>query len=367
MRYTNIPSSIGIDLVGFKYELGSDREPDGRFGTSHLMEHLAFDALKDLYPVMNRYGISYNAYTDNDRIVFHFTGLSEHVKRTSIESFKKVTSCSHIWTRERFDAEKEIVLQEYGDAFNDQISGFILNILRQKYGYFGTIGRRRDIEAFTYEQSIEFLQKFAAPSLVCETGSNQVEDHLPRVEYTDAEGTPCRVVCGDYDVEVEEIPKENKTLVGLIGNKPLSLDVKNQLGLVMACLNDGFESPFYQEIREKHSLSYFSSGSSIGIHDKHVPIFFACTSNERGNELRDVYHGLFSGDIRRFLTKERFDICYDGATASMKMERLVPYHFAMASVLGKDRHAGLESFTYEQAVELAESVLNLDNLEFIAY
>jgi predicted Zn-dependent peptidase len=292
----------------------------------------------------------------------YFAGIEDNLDQLSSLLYEKVTSGTFTWTKEAFEIEKQTVLQEYEDTFNEQTSGVVENLFRRYYNYFNPIGLRSDIEAFTYEQSLAFRERFKTPNLVCQVGSglefswekpNATPRDLPKF--------------GAYEAPLEIVPKEGKTVVGLISKAPVSKECHNQVQMVLNCLNDGLESPLYQEIREIRGLSYYSAGHLDPVRGSSVPLFFSATSNAKAKKLRKVYEDFFSGDLSRHITPDRFEDCYSANRVGLRMCELLPHTGAKVTALEDSPYTGLEGFTYEKCLETLQKYLTLDNFEEFSF
>ena len=106
-------------------------------------DHLQEDFDKD--------GIDWNAYTSSNEIVFYMTGLEEKVEKWKYE-FIKLLGGFNV-TKEDFENERKIVLEEYMDAFNNQTSAHEMNLLRSKFNDFSPIGAKKDLQDLKYSAS----------------------------------------------------------------------------------------------------------------------------------------------------------------------------------------------------------------------
>ena len=373
MINVQIPSNIGIDLLGIIYSLGSDYEKEGQRGTHHLMEHLMCKPFDHMLPKLKRLGLDYNAFTSTDRIVFYFEGLNESLELVAKELYDLITSGTYTWSKEDFDNEKKTVLQEYEDVFNEQVGGTFANTFRKHYKYFDPIGLRPDVERFSYEESLKFRARFQHPKLLCQVGNQNIivsNENLPSIEFPNP-------IFGTYNTQLEEIPKkkkflgifgaDGKTVVGLVSKHTIPRSEINRIGMVVCCLNDGLESPLLQEIRDKNGLSYFSVGSIFPMFNVGAITFLSCTSNHSAIKLRNVYTQFLSGDLSRHISQERFNDCYSGTMVSKKICDKLPHRGARVRVLESSPYDGLEGFTYEEALHLLDKHFKLDNFAEIAY
>ena len=71
------------ELSGFYiiYEGSTNLEKPGWYGLSHTMEHLVCKSFFHLIEDFDKFGISWNAYTDTNNIVFYFTGLDSKLNK----------------------------------------------------------------------------------------------------------------------------------------------------------------------------------------------------------------------------------------------------------------------------------------------
>jgi predicted Zn-dependent peptidase len=362
-KYVNVPSKIGIGLLGLIYPLGSDFEIEGHYGTHHLMEHLMCKSFDHILPKLKRLGIQHNAYTSNNRIVFHFEGLDEKLELIAQEVHDLITFGKHTWAEEEFNNEKKTVLQEYEDRFNDQISGTLSNIIRKYYNCFEPIGLRTDIENFSYEDSLKFRKRFNRPTIICQVGKSSIggeNKNNPKSKIR-------KPLFGAYDVPQEVVPKEGKTVVGLLSKSVAPKNEINKLNFIINCLTSGIESPLYQEIREKRGLSYASFGWVNEFFQSGVIAFMAVTSNKNTKKLIKVYEDFFSGDLLRHIPQDRFNDCYDECMINKMMCERLPHDGVKATVLQDSPFEGLDEFNYEEALKLLNKYFKFDCFQEIKY
>ena len=362
--HTKVSSDIRMNLLAIGYDAGGNFEKDGNRGTSHLMEHLMCKTFDDQLSKMKRLGIDYNAFTSDKRVVFHFSGLEESIEEMGQLFFDRITKQEVLWDKESFENEKRTVLQEYGDAFNSQVGGFIQNVIRKHYGSAGAIGIREDIENFTYEDSLECAKFYKTPRFVCEVGKSVVTP----AEFAE-ELTQFSYKFGEKSLEEEpNVPKEGKTAVGLLGTKPMTDANHAKLSLIIECITGGIESPLYKEIREDRGLSYFSAGTSFNVGLNEVPVFLASTTNDKAEEVGDVYREFFDRNLSDIVSEERFDVCKSSILVDEKKAERLPHSGAMATIVkGNNPFEGIAELTYEDAIETFSDLFSNDNLMPISY
>ena len=113
MAYYYTKTSIKMTNLTIAYNMGGLFDQEGQRGISHLMEHLVCETFKDEYPELAKYNVEWNACTGYDVVKVYFTGLDKYFtpewKRRLVNKLTGGLKMS----KERFEAEKKIVLQEY--------------------------------------------------------------------------------------------------------------------------------------------------------------------------------------------------------------------------------------------------------------
>lgn len=359
-----IPCSIGIGFLGIAYPLGSDYEEEGYRGTHHLMEHLVYKSFEHLWPKLTRLGIIHNAYTASDKIAFHFSGIENRLVQVAEELYNLITSGKCYWTKEEFDTEKELVLQEYSDAFNEQLEGVITNTLRRYFGYYDTLGLSNDIVRFTYEDSLRLCDKFTAPEFVCQVGKKEYiningtrpkkkEFTVPRFYY--------------HNIPTEPVPKQDQTVVGMLYKGAVTSFLYNKLSFVQKCLTAGLESPLYQALQGKSGLAYITEDNIQRVYDYCVPSFFSVTDNDKAKKLIKTYNEFFSGNLHRHISKERFENCMCGEMVSKETCDLLPFQGVFITVMEDNPFTCLDTLTYEDTLYLLDTYFKRECFEQIVY
>ena len=376
-----IPNKIEMGLFGVSYrQLGGFFEKPGTRGTNHLMEHLMCKPFDHMREQLKGLGIDHNAYTADNSVVFYFSGLTESLKEVCEELYEKITRATNVpWTKEAFEMEKATVLQEYGDNFNSQESGFYYNLLRTHYNYCGAIGYKSDIEAFTYEQSLERAWNFTIPNIICQVGEEFVK--IEKYKSTGmgdgsvsddpilyAAVNPPQIKFDTYSLELESVPKEDKTVVGMLGHTPTNVSDTQVMGFIINCINGGLESPLYDEIREKRGLSYYSAGEAIYVGERCLPLFFSSTTEDNVVTLEKVYDDFFDKDGKDVISQDRFNTCKKHYAIKQKMADILPHSGAKTTILGDlNPFDGVSEFTYDMVVDKYNSLMRLENYIPVKY
>ena len=155
------------DLSGFYiiYYGSTLLEERGNYGISHLMEHLMCKNFEHLREDFEKEGIDWNAYTSSNEIVFYFTGLDRYLSKRRNELVDLMSDFNI--SKQQFENERKIVLEEYSDYFSDQTESHMLNLTRKLFNVYDPIGLREDLESLKFMDCLNFFEKqFAQPSKI---------------------------------------------------------------------------------------------------------------------------------------------------------------------------------------------------------
>ncbi len=384
-----VPNVIPMGLFGLAYrQVGGFFEKPGERGTSHLMEHLACKPFDDMREELTSLSIDHNAFTSDNQIVFYFSGLTEELKTVVERLYEKITKPgSEPWTREGFEAEKNTVIQEYGDQFNSQESGVYWNLLRRHYNYAGPIGILEDIQSFTYEQSLVRAAEFTVPSIICQVGEEFIkpDTRFPSSDTTGigtsmsgidptgnmmyASKNPKQIEFGYYNnLEQEPVVKDSKTIIGLLGKVPFDIKDVQVMSFLISCINGGLEAPLYDEIREKRGLSYYSASETIYVGERCLPMFFASTTEDNIETLEKVYRNFFERSPEDAFNESRFNAVKKAFSVKRRMVDVLPHSGAKTMVLGDiNPFEGIAELTYEQALNKYAELMKFENYVPVKY
>lgn len=353
--------SLKATSLNIVFNAGALYEAEGKKGTMHLMEHLVCKTFKKLHPVFTKYNVSWNAYTGDEYVVFYIAGLDAYVtpemKKEYVDSI--LGGIEKAVSKEEFENEKKTVLQEYGDVFADISSGSYANAMRAHFGYYDAIGKKEDIENFTYEDMVAAKKEFfTKPARIIEIGPTKTD--FSYVEFEKERHTPLTLKFSKKQVfESEEIASAEKTAFNVFSKKLVKKSDYPYLNVAQMMLNRGLESPLYQEIREKRGLSYFSQSSISTFINKGLISFISCTDDNNVEELENVYKDFFS-DVKKHLTKERFDDIMQKFDVGKENRKIFRYSDNSDLIRKGDicMPKNMSKVTFEKVVEVAEKYLN---------
>lgn len=310
--------------------------------------------------------INHNAYTSDELVVVHFTGLSSKLEPLAKDIVAKLCGGVDVVTEEMFKNEKKIVLQEYGDAFAHPIKSALYNGLRKVYGAYGPIGERSCIENFTYDDFKQtYEEKYRKPSLIIYVGPTGM--NFDQVEFNTTPATPFSmpVYSETRDIVLEKNPDIDRRLISCFSNVVCNREDSKAFEVACDMLGAGLNSPLYQKLREKRGLSYYSYSEVLRFGTDVVPFFSAGTDKNSAEKVIDIYDDVF-GNLDKYLTKERYDLVMSEAKASREIHKLLRFENFDDIVTRELGYAlnddDLDTLTFEGVVEVAKRYISLPHI-----
>ncbi len=307
-KYMIINLKSKTDLSGFYivYEGSTNLEKPGWYGISHLMEHLVCKAFDHLQDDFDRDSIDWNAYTDSNNIVFYITGLDEKVNKWKYKLIELLSEFKI--TKEEFENERKIVLEEYSDYFNNQTDAHILNLGRKLFNDYDAIGLKKDLENLKYLDIINFWElQYSQPSKIINVSKNSdFENNL--IDFANRKITR-KLEFGNYSTPLElNNDFKGKSSIAIIS--PIIDSDFGYIHYINYMLSFGLKSPLYQEVREKRGLVYFIGCHQSRVNKQTINSITTQTSEKNFDTLVDVVGDVIKNPDK-YLTKERFDIIND--------------------------------------------------------
>lgn len=361
MSIINLPSQT--DLSGFYvvYKGSTNLEKKGIYGLSHLCEHLVTKCLDPYQDELDRLGITFNAYTSGDDIVYYMKGLDRSLSQWR-NKFVDLLGDFNV-TKKDFENERNIVLQEYMDSFNDQTANHWLNLHRKIYNNFHPIGLKEDLENLKWMDVLNFIElQYSNPSKIINVSKN--------VEFgADIDfGTPkqnVRYVKGDYPNDLQR-DNDYKGKVSLLMASDLIDDNGDgnfgRIEFVNNMLASGLKSPFYDEIREKRGLIYYIGSSMHPMNTQGINAIYTMSSAENINKIVDIIDVIFKNPVK-FLTEERFNIVKESLVIKKEQQDINRYSNVdkWISPEGRSVFDVLDTITYDDILDVADEYFNIDN------
>ena len=155
------------DLSGFYilFRGSTNLEKSGTYGICHLLEHLICRNLKKMQSQFFREGISWNAYTSINEVVFYFRGLDKNLGKFREKIVDTILNLEV--EKGAFTREKDIILEEYSQYFSRPSSNHFHNFSKQYLDSYGPMGLEEDLKNLSELKTLQFYQaNFLEPSLI---------------------------------------------------------------------------------------------------------------------------------------------------------------------------------------------------------
>jgi len=326
----NLKNETELSGLYFVYKGSTNLEKKGTYGLSHYGEHLKCKAFDDLQDELQSNGITWNAYTADNEIVFYFTGLEEYLAPfREILISKMYTPFEEFITVEDVEKEKEIVLEEYQDYYSKQNDAFYLNLFRKKFNYYSPIGLKEDIVNFNYESVKEFFSiQYNKPDTIISISKSFILDK--DLEFENREYTMIENFIENLNAPLEKIGEFPETSC-LFFHREIEYNDIPVVKIINHMLGDGLNSPLYQEIREKKALCYYV-GSTLELMGKLPIIGITILTSPDKLEVSSSTLKSVLDDKEKHMSKERLETVRKAIIISVK-KKLINRHASISDIL----------------------------------
>lgn len=353
----NLKSQTELSGFYIVYEGSTNLEKPGWYGISHLEEHLMCKNFEHLRGDFEREGIDWNAYTSSNEIVFYFMGLDEYLNKRKYEIIELMQQFNV--SKEQFENERKIVLQELGNYFADQSESHMLNLQRKILNHYDAIGLREDIEKLKFMDCLNFFDlQYKNPSKIINVSKRNkfVED----VEFSDNR-IDKKTKFGIYDDVVLEKMNNYGDKVSFIMASPVMDGDNNYINFINSMLSMGLDSPLYDEVREKRGLVYYIRLGQSRYNQDGITYLTTQTTEKNLDKLEDTIRFVFKTP-EKFLTKKRFDIVKGAYTIKYKKEKINRYENVTKWInpVGWSVSEILETLTYDKIMEIYDKYYDFD-------
>ena len=347
------------DLAGFYivYDGSTNLEKPGWYGLSHLLEHLMCKNFEHLREDFEREGIDWNAYTSNNEIVFYFTGLEEYLTKRKYEIIDLMSDFNV--TKEQFENERNIVLQEYTDYFGDQTEAHTLNLSRKMFNDYDPIGLKEDLEGLKFMDCLNFYElQFANPSKIINVSPKSKFIH--DIDFVDRKVDRLYKYGPYKDVTIEKM-NDFGDKSSLIMMSPLIKKDFSYVTFINTMLSSGLSSPLYTEVREKRGLVYYIRCGQSRMNKQGLTTISTQTSSKNTDQVYDaVKYVLDNPD--KFLTKERFETIKESYLIKIKKEKINRFANVNRWInpSGWNIKDVLDTITFDKVREVYDEYYNFD-------
>ena len=316
----NLKSETELSGFYIVYEGSTNLEKKGWYGISHLMEHLMCKNFDHLQEDFDRDSIDWNAYTSSNEIVFYLTGLEDKVNKWKGE-FMDLLGGFNV-KKSEFENERNIVLEEYMDSFNEQTQCHVLNLSRKLFGDYDPIGLKEDLENLKFMDCLNFFElQYSKPTKIINVSKNKKykNNTIEFAERTIVKSTEF----GNYDTTLE-LNNEFKDKTSIAILSPIIEEDFAYVHFINAMLSLGLKSPLYQEIREKKGLVYYVHCYQSRMNNQGINTISTLTSNKNFDEVLKATK-LVINNPDKYLTKERFNLVKDYYKVRMQKDEILRY------------------------------------------
>lgn len=337
-------------------------EDVSNYGITHLLEHLCCKQFKHLYDDFDRYSINWNAYTSGDTVVFHMNGLDEYVNKYKYQFLNALSSFKI--TKEEFNTEKSVVIQEYKDTFQEQSTTLYLNLIRREYNNYSAIGKLESLKKVTHKSIIQYWNKYLSkPTMIINVSKNN--DFIGDVDFQLE--TPKYYTADINDVlKYETKMKFGKSCVmGYI--KGDDTFPYSKISYVLNMLSMSMLSPFWNELREKRGLTYGVETFIDRISENQgIILTDLVTTDNCVDEVLETYKMVLSNP-NEYLTEDRFDIIKDYFVIKRKKNDIERYKFVSKYTTPEKWQLDLilDDITFEETKEIFNNYLTFDKWSWV--
>jgi zinc protease len=165
---------LPIVAVNIWYHVGSKNERPGRTGFAHLFEHLMFEGSehydKGFFPPLQQAGAVLNGSTNTDRTNYWEVVPSSALDLALWMESDRMGYLLPALTRERFENQRDVVLNERRQNYDNRPYGFsLMAITSALYPpdhpyHWMTIGAAEDIKAMQFEEVQAFFRTYYHPA-----------------------------------------------------------------------------------------------------------------------------------------------------------------------------------------------------------
>lgn len=315
----NLKSQNDLSSFYIIWEGSTNLEKKGWYGIAHLCEHLQTKMIDHLQEDFDRDGIEWNLWTSSNEICMYIKGLDnkvdkwKHIIMDLMFEFKI--------TKEEFENERKIVLEEMADSFNEQTQCHMLNLSRKLFGDFNPIGLKEDLKKLKFIDIINFWElQYSKPTKIINVSKTDYKN--PTLDF--AERTIVKNISyGNHNVPLE-LNNEWKDKTSIIILSPIISEDFAYIHFINAMLSLGLKSPLYQEIREKRGLAYYVHCYQSRMNQQGINTISTQTSNRNFNAVVEATK-LVLDNPKKYLTKDRFNLVKDYYTVRKQKDEILRY------------------------------------------
>ncbi len=354
----NLKSQSDLSSFWIVWEGSTNLEKKGWYGIAHLVEHLQTKMIEHFMEDFDRDGIEWNLWTSSNEVVMYIQGLDDKVEKWKHKIVDLIFDFKI--TKEHFENERKIVLEEYFDSFNSQTEAHELNLFRKLFNDYGPIGLREDLEKMKFLDIINFWElQYSRPTKIINVSKNKKYKNN-NIFFSDREIVK-DISFGSHKVPFE-LNNEFKDKTSIVILSPIIEEDNAYVHFINAMLSLGLKSPLYQEIREKKGLVYYVHCHQSRINKQGINTIATQTSNKNFNSVVDSVKEVIDNP-KKYLTKERFALVKDYYKVRMQKDEILRYKNVMQWInpTGWNVYDILEDISFKKIKEVYEKNYKFEN------
>ena len=316
----NLKSQNDLSSFYIIWEGSTNLEKKGIFGIAHLCEHLQTKMIDHLQEDFDRDGIEWNLWTSSNEICMYIQGWEEKVNKWKYIIIDLIFDFKI--TKEQFENERKIVLEEYLDSMNGQTEVHQINLDRKLFNDYGPIGLKEDLEKLKFMDIINFWElQYAKPTKIINVskGKDYKNNELDFADRKIVKTT----TFGNHNVPLE-LGNEFKDKTSIVMLSPIIEEDFAYVHFINAMLSLGLKSPLYQEIRENRGLVYYVHCYQSRMHEQGIVTLATQTSNKNFDAVIDATKKVLTNP-KKHLTKDRFSLVKDYFEVRKKKDEILRY------------------------------------------
>lgn len=354
----NLKSENDLSSFYIIWEGSTNLEKKGNFGISHLVEHLQTKMIDHLQEDFDRDGVDWNLWTSSNEICMYIQGLDEKVNKWKYIIMDLIFDFKI--TKEDFENERKIVIEEYMDSFNNQTETHQLNLHRKLFNDYGPIGLKEDLESLKFLDIINFWElQYSKPSKVINVSKGKPYKNN-EIDFANREIVK-NFDFGNHNVPLE-LNNDFKDKSSLIMLSPLADEDFGYIHFINHMLSMGLMSPLYQEVREKRGLVYYIHCYQQRMNKQGLTTIATQTSNKNFDAVVDAISGVLKKP-NKYLTKDRFNIVKEYLQVRKQKSEILRYENVNQWISPEDWsvYDVLDDINLKKVKEVYEKYFNLDN------
>lgn len=343
------------------YKGGVNLESPGTRGMSHLIEHLLCRGMGKLKSKFFTQGITQNAWTSQNEVVFYFTGIWDRLKLfipEILDHFQDPTLSS-----EYINKEKKIIIQEWDEWHIDTDNWAKGCFFRQCVGSSGPIGERDDITNFKQIEVIKFWERnFFKPSSIILVSPDIKYELSP-----DLIGPP-PIIKKEWSIiengeNLLPILKLEKTIPVIIYSQLIDKDFA-WINFINYLLSKGNSSLLYKKIRDKKGLVYKISASQKRFDRKTLIQINSITNSQKIEEVQQSILDILN-ELPQLIDEKIIEKVTENLRVKKQIDRVNRYNSVNDLIEPQNWsvYKILDDITHEKVKEKALQYFNLSNFK----